>query len=281
MKIAAFNVKRLGLKKVKDESVVPYLIKIMSQYSVVVILEVWDMSGEVMETLLQKLNSSSCNQSNPFSMTTSAKLKRDTYKEQYVCFYREADVTLRACYKHPDDQVGNVNALDRKPYILRFHCPNTILGSMVLILVHTKPADAERELRHLYDVVQAVKKKWRTRKIVIVGDFNADGRYLSQVQKSNIQICSPPYHWLMRDDVDTTSSKCTDNTYGRVVVFGKVTLRAVVPDSAKPFNFQREFNLTDEQALRISDHYPVEVELIKTRGGRLRRRKFKASHLWA
>lgn len=36
---------------------------------------------------------------------------------------------------------------------------------------------------------------------------------------------------------------------------------AVVPKSAKPFNFQKAYKLTDEQALDVSDHYPVEVTL--------------------
>lgn len=263
MKIAAFNVKTLGITKVEDEFVVPYLIEIMSRYSVVVILEVRDTSGEAMEMLLQKLNSASCNQNNPFFMTASDPLGRETYKEQYVCFYREADVTLEDCYQYPDDQVGNVDAFAREPYILRFYCPNTVVKNLVLIPIHTKPDDAEKELNDLDYVVQAVMKKWGTEKIMILGDFNADGRYLPLEQKSRIQICCPPYCWLIDDDVDTTTSNCNDNTYDRIVVFGEEMLEAVVPGSAKAFNFQREFNLTDEQALSISDHYPVEVELKK------------------
>lgn len=108
MKIAAFNAKNLGIKKVTDKTVVGYLTKvshlysskiytkyisfvkcllfkslkqncanlinvhlifclykyylfllqIMSQYSVVVILEVMDKSGKAMETLLKELNRS-------------------------------------------------------------------------------------------------------------------------------------------------------------------------------------------------------------------------------
>ncbi|XP_006807437.2 deoxyribonuclease gamma-like [Neolamprologus brichardi] len=38
-------------------------------------------------------------------------------------------------------------------------------------------------------------------------------------------------------------------------------MNAIVPNSAKSFNFQQEFKLTDEETLDISDHYPVEVEL--------------------
>lgn len=36
-----------------------------------------------------------------------------------------------------------------------------VIKDLVLIPVHTKPEDAERELHALHDVVKAVKKKWR------------------------------------------------------------------------------------------------------------------------
>lgn len=50
---------------------------------------------------------------------------------------------------------------------------------------------------------------------MILGDFNADGRYLSKKKKEKIRIWSEPYHWLISDDVDTTSSNHNDNTYDR------------------------------------------------------------------
>uniref|UniRef100_UPI0037E9C95D deoxyribonuclease-1-like isoform X2 n=1 Tax=Semicossyphus pulcher TaxID=241346 RepID=UPI0037E9C95D len=261
MKVAAFNAKNLGWKKVTDKTVVHYLTKIMSQYSVVVILEVMDKSGKAMEKLLRELNSTVSNQKRPFSMTASAQLGRNTYKEQFVCFYREDEVALEACHQYEDNQAGDVDAFAREPFILRFSCPTTVVKDLVLVPVHTKPKDSQKELDELHDVVNAVRRKWRTNKIMILGDFNADGRYLSKKKKKKIRICSAPYHWLIDDDVDTTSSNCNDHTYDRIVVFGQTVLNAIVPGSAKSFNFQREFNLTDEEALSISDHYPVEVEL--------------------
>ncbi|KAL7407779.1 hypothetical protein ABVT39_013571 [Epinephelus coioides] len=261
MKIAAFNAKNLGWKKVTNKMVVHYLTKIMSQYSVVVILEVMDKSGKAMEKLLKELNNNSSNKNRPYSMTASSQLGRDTYKERFVCFYREDDVTLKACHQYEDNQEGDEDAFAREPFILRFRCPSTKVKDLVLIPVHTKPNDSLKELDELHDVVDAVRKKWRTNKIMILGDFNADGRYLSKRKKKKIRISSAPYHWLIKDGVDTTTSNCNDHTYDRIVVYRQTMLDAIVPGSAKPFNFQKEFNLTDEQTLSISDHYPVEVEL--------------------
>lgn len=50
---------------------------------------------------------------------------------------------------------------------------------------------------------------------MILGDFNADGRYLSGKKKEKIRIRSAPYHWLIDDDVDTTTRRCNDYTYDR------------------------------------------------------------------
>ncbi|CAK6974471.1 deoxyribonuclease-1-like [Scomber scombrus] len=262
MKIAAFNAKNLGIKKVTDKTVVNYLTKIMSQYSLVMILEVMDKSGEAMKTLLQELNNTNGKKKKGlYSMTTSSQLGRDTYKEKFVCFYREDEATLTASYQYEDNQAGDEDAFAREPFILRFSCPTTVVKDLVLIPVHTKPDDSLKELDELHDVVDAIRKKWGTDNIMILGDFNADGRYLSKKKMKKIRIRAAPYHWLIDDDVDTTSSNYNDHTYDRIVVYGQTMLDAIVPGSAKSFNYQDEYNLTDEEALSISDHYPVEVEL--------------------
>lgn len=42
------------------------------------------------------------------------------------------------------------------------YVPTTVLKDLVMIPVHTKPEDSEKELDELYDVFQHVKEKWRT-----------------------------------------------------------------------------------------------------------------------
>ncbi|XP_015254144.1 PREDICTED: deoxyribonuclease-1-like [Cyprinodon variegatus] len=258
MKVAAFNVRNLGRQKVTDKMVSQYLTEIISKYSVIVILEVVDKSGKAMEKLLKKLNSTS---DHPYEMIRSSCLGRNTYKEQFVCFYRSDEVKLTDQYQYEDNQVGDEDAFAREPFILRFRCPSTVVKDLVLIPVHTKPDDSLKELDELYDVVKAVRRKWKTDNIMILGDFNADGRYLSKKKKESIRISSDPFFWLIDDDVDTTTSNYNDHTYDRIVVYGEKMLDAILPESAKSFNFQVEFGLTDEEAESISDHYPVEVEL--------------------
>ncbi|XP_046882128.1 deoxyribonuclease-1-like [Hypomesus transpacificus] len=275
MKIASFNIQKLGLNKVGNKDVLSYIIKIVSRYSVILILEVVDRSGEAMTTFLQELNNTKANRKHPYTMNQSSRLGRDSYKEQFVFLYREDQVRLTDSYQYEDDQAGDEDAFAREPYILRFTCLSTVLSDLVLIPVHTRPTDSQKELDELYDVVEVVRKKWKTDNIMILGDFNADGRYVSRSGMRDIKIHSDrSYHWLIADDVDTTTSTANDHTYDRIVVYGNNMMAAIVPNSAKPFNYQQEFHLSTDIALSISDHYPVEVELKKKK-----RRRKEPEHL--
>lgn len=264
MKIASFNIQRMGPSKLSDKKVVKTLIKIFSRYSIVIVLEVVDKQGKAINQFLNELNKTGANKNSPFKMVGSSRLGRTLYKEQFVCFYREADAKLLNTYQYEDNQVGDEDAFSREPFILRFQCKNTVLKDLVLIPVHTKPKDSQKELDELYDVFVEVRDKWKTDNVMILGDFNADGAYVSKKKMKAIRIrTDTDFHWLIGDDVDTTVKTTNDNTYDRIVVYKEDMLEAVVPRSAKPFNFQEAYKLTEEEALDVSDHYPVEVTLKK------------------
>ncbi|KAJ7999301.1 hypothetical protein DPEC_G00192960 [Dallia pectoralis] len=260
MKIASFNIQKFGKQKLSDPQILAILVKIVSRYDVLVVLEVVDVNGAVVNKFLEELNKA--NKEHRYTMKVSGRLGRDTYKEQYMFLYRENMVELVTSWQYEDKQPGDEDAFAREPYILRFKCLNTVLEDIVMIPVHTKPKDSVKELDELYDVFLEVKKKWKTDNIMILGDFNADGSYVSAKKMKTIRIRSDKdFHWLISDDVDTTANNGNDNTYDRIVVYGDDMSAAVVPNSAKPFNFQKEYGLSDTDTLKVSDHYPVEVEL--------------------
>ncbi|KAL3978499.1 chromatin licensing and DNA replication factor 1 [Sarotherodon galilaeus] len=269
MKIASFNIQKFGRSKVSDPEVLNILTEIVSRYDIILILEVVDASGKSIKTFMEALNKVT-------QISLNLYLLRTRYKEQFmflyslnlacfcvcVCMCKDDLVDLVSSYQFDDEVTEGGDVFARDPYILRFRCLNTVLKDLVMIPVHTKPEDSEKELDELYDVFQNVKKKWRTDNIMILGDFNADGAYVSNRDMKTIRIRKDKnFHWLIGDDVDTTASPKNTNTYDRIVVYGDDMLNAVVPNSAKTFNFQEEFKLSEEQALKVSDHYPVEVEL--------------------
>ncbi|XP_045561425.1 deoxyribonuclease gamma isoform X2 [Salmo salar] len=231
MKVASFNIQKFGQRKLSNPNTLATLVKIVSRYDIIVILEVVDESGTSVEKFLKELN-------------------------------KDDLVDLVNTWQYEDNQAGDVDAFAREPYILRFKCLHSVLEDLVLIPVHTKPEDSVKELDELYDVFLEVTKKWKTDNVMILGDFNADGSYLSKKGMKAIRIRSDKnFHWLIKDDVDTTANTGNDNTYDRIVIYGVDMLNAIVPNSAKPFNFQIAYGLSEEDALKVSDHYPVEVEL--------------------
>ncbi|XP_040922829.1 deoxyribonuclease gamma-like [Toxotes jaculatrix] len=263
MKIASFNVQRFGLTKVSDPDILSTLVKIASRYDIIVILEVVDVSGDSVKLFFEELNR--VNTTHHYTLKLSSRLGRNRYKEQFLFLYRDDVVDLIDSYQYEDNQVNDVDAFAREPYILHFQLHNTVLKDIVLIPVHTTPSDSEKELDELFEVFLVVKDKWKTDNIMILGDFNADGAYVTDKKMKNIRIRSDKnFHWLIDDDVDTTANTSNEHTYDRIVVYGEDMLAAIVPNSAKPFNFHKEFAMTEEMALRVSDHYPVEVELRST-----------------
>ncbi|XP_068184999.1 deoxyribonuclease gamma-like [Antennarius striatus] len=260
MKIASFNVQLFGRTKASDPNVLSTLVKIVSRYDIVVILEVVDVSGSSVKLLLEELNKA--NSTHHYALQISSRLGRNRHKEQFLFLYRDDVVDLIESYQYEDNQVDDADAFAREPYILHFKPRNTVLKDLVLIPVHITQLDTKKELDELYEVFLAVKDKWKIDNVMILGDFKADGVYMSVSELKEIRIRSDKnFHWLIGDEVDTTAKASTDHAYDRIVVYGEEMLAAIVPNSAKSFNFQKEFDMTEEMALKVSDHYPVEVEL--------------------
>ncbi|XP_053576853.1 deoxyribonuclease gamma [Bombina bombina] len=260
MKIASFNARRFGLKKCSDNKVFPIITKIVSRYDIIVILEVFDSKEKAAKKLVEELNST-CKEGASYNYALSKPLGRNEYKEQYLFIFREDLVKIKDIYQYEDMQPGDEDSFAREPFIVRFESKKTALKDFVLIPVHTTPKDSVQEIDELYDVYLHVKEKWGTQNIMLLGDFNADGAYVSGKKMKKIRLRSDTdFHWLIDDNKDTTATNTTDCSYDRIVVHDDM-FQHIIPESATPFNFQEEYKLTDQETLAVSDHYPVEVEL--------------------
>ncbi|KAF7210569.1 transcript variant X2 [Nothobranchius furzeri] len=214
-----------------------------------------------------------------YQHVSSERLGRsESYQEQYVFIYRTETVTVTDLYQYPDDLKGDEDAFSREPFVVRFKAPRTgqvsglsglpyrglflcfliesnvfsVIKEFVLIPQHTTPSNTTKELDALYDVLQRVKKMWRTENVMLLGDFNADCGYLAKKNRKNVRLITDKnLYWLIPDDSDTTVKLSTSCSYDRIVVNGETFNSAVVPSSAQPFNFQQEYGLTEEQTQNI------------------------------
>lgn len=259
-RICAFNTQRFAQGKAEKPHVVNGLVKILSRCDISVLQEVMDVKGKAVPALLTALNR--FDGSGPYRSLTSPRLGRGNYQESYVFIYREQSTQILDSYKYEDNHPDRPDVFAREPFIVRISIPSKELPELVLIPQHTMPSKAEAEIDALYDVFLNVRDRWGTEDMIFLGDFNADCGYVAKKRWGQIRLRrNPDFHWLIGDKADTTVREKTHCAYDRIVVHGKKCLAAVVPESAQPFDFPKNFGLSEAEALEISDHYPVEMEL--------------------
>ncbi|KAM8960069.1 deoxyribonuclease-1-like [Pelodytes ibericus] len=261
LKIGAFNIQAFGDSKMKNPAVSPVIMKILPRYDIILIQEVRDTDLSAVKLLMDKLNSLD---SGPiYSYVISDNLGRDAYRERYLFIYRDDKVSVQDYYHYHDKNMyTGEDTFSREPFVVMFNAPSTEVGTFVLIPLHSAPKDAVREIDALYDVYEDVWQKWDTDDMIFLGDFNAGCSYVPASAWKGIRLrTDDSFHWLIEDSVDTTVG-ATFCPYDRIVVSGSNLQGLIEPDSAKVFNFQQKYKLTPEEALAVSDHYPVELELI-------------------
>ncbi|EPQ20178.1 Deoxyribonuclease-1-like 1 [Myotis brandtii] len=253
-RICAFNAQRLTLAKVAREDVMDPLVRILARCDITVLQELVDSSGSALYLLLRELNR--FDDSGPYSSLSSPFLGRSTYMEKYVYIYRSHKMQVQDSYLYNDKD----DLFAREPFVAKFTLPSKDLPSLVLVPLHTTPKAVEQELNALYDVFLDVSRRWKSEDIILLGDFNADCSSLAKKRLEELILrTQADFYWAIADGEDTTVRASTNCAYDRIVLHGERFRRLL--HTAAAFNFPRSFRLTEEQALNVSDHYPVEVEL--------------------
>ncbi|XP_007457512.1 PREDICTED: deoxyribonuclease-1-like 1 [Lipotes vexillifer] len=252
--ICAFNTQRLTLSKVAREPVLDTLVQILARCDITVLQEVVDSTGSAIPLLLRELNR--FDDSGPYSFLSSHLLGRGTYKEKYVYIYRSHKTQVLDSYVYDDQN----DLFAREPFVCQFSLPSKVLPSLVLVSLHTTPKAVETELNALYHVFLDASQRWQSEDVILLGDFNADCASLTKKRLDDLVLRTQAgFHWAIPDGVDTTVRASTHCTYDRIVLHGE-HLQSMLRGAAA-FDFPQSFGLTEEEALNISDHYPVEVEL--------------------
>ncbi|KAH0628780.1 hypothetical protein JD844_010297 [Phrynosoma platyrhinos] len=239
-KICAFNIRSFGRAKAANRKVMGALVQVR------------DSRGSAIQVLLRELNR--YDRSHHYSRLESKRLGRGSYKEQNIFVYRTDVVSVIDWHQFEDRDAGNSKAFVRGPFAAHFHSSYTVH--------HASPREAAHELDLLFGVCNKLMEQWKNQNVMVLGDLNAAGAYIPSNAWAGIRLRSNlAFHWLIGDTEDTTVSHRSCCAYDRIIVHGEELLGAVVPKSAKPFNFTQALGLSEEEALEISDHYPVEVNL--------------------
>ncbi|XP_061456065.1 deoxyribonuclease-1-like 2 [Rhineura floridana] len=254
LRICAFNIQSFGDSKLSDEGISKIIVKILSQYDIALVQEVRDSDLSAVSELLERLNSAS---KHSYAYEICEPLGRENYKEMYLFLYRTKSVSLVDKYQYPNRN----NAFSRPPFIVKFSPLDAKEELLILVPLHASPNEAVAEIDALYDVYLKIIDKWGTDNMMFMGDFNADCSYVGKKDWASIRLrTSEFFKWLISDSTDTTVGK-SNCAYDRIVVSGSKLRKWVEPQSAKVFDFKSAFKLSQEEALAVSDHFPVEVTL--------------------
>ncbi|XP_001368612.2 deoxyribonuclease gamma isoform X1 [Monodelphis domestica] len=265
LKICSFNVRSFGAAKRDNSQVMDVIVKIIKRCDIMLLMEIKDSRNIICPTLIKMLNGKSRRGTKDYDYIISSRLGRNAYKEQYAFLYRKNMVSVKKSYHYPDTQNGDEDAFSREPFVVWFYSPQTAVTDFVIIPLHTTPETSVREIDELFDVYMDVKRQWKPENFIFMGDFNAGCSYVPKKSWKEIRLrMDPKFVWLIGDNEDTTVKGTTKCAYDRIVLQGQKINSSVVPDSASIFDFQKAYRMTEEEALGISDHFPVEFELQPT-----------------
>jgi len=264
--VGAFNIQRFGVRKMTQTPQVEILLEILRRYDLILIQEIVDKSGKAINQLLNQLQIMT---GEKYRMTVSPRLGRSTrYMEQYAYIYRADKMCLLEAWVYDDGpESAGEDEFMREPYVGHFALNSDRMLELVFVGLHTQPSNTDKELMHLDDVVKWIREDEGVSNIMIMGDMNAGGSSATISELNQVESELPKFKWLIDDNADTmVATGRGRSAYDRILVSG-CELRFATPAAGKGsvfrFDNSSEINFpTDMAPKSVSDHYPVEVNLI-------------------
>lgn len=254
IKIATFNIQVFGTSKLQKTPVMQVLADIVRRFDLVAIQEVRSVDDTILPQFSALINSTGVH----YDFVIGPRLGRSNSKEQYAILFDTSriEVDPTSVYTVPDPQ----DLLHREPMVARFRprgVPPNQAFTFSLVNIHTDPDETAQELDALADVFRVVRDDGRREDdVIILGDLNVDDRNLGRLG----QI--PGMAWVISGlPTNTRGTSQYDN-----IVFDMNATREFVGRGGV-FDFLREYNMTTDQALEISDHLPVWAEFSIYEGG--------------
>jgi len=244
--IASFNIQVFGITKAGKPEVMAILAQIISNFDIVAIQEIRDISETAIELLENEVDALGVD----YEYILGPRVGSTSYKEQYAFMYRTNSINYKSSYTYDDSAE---DTFFREPFIAEFE---TILGNFDFILInfHTDPDIATAENDSLVNAFSdALTKYPEERDFILLGDLNADCSYYDEDDAENA-LSDPQYIWLITNDMDTNlaASECT---YDRIIVTSASS--EDYAGESGVLQFDLFYELTSEEAGDVSDHYPV------------------------
>lgn len=245
--VASFNIQVFGTSKASKPHIMEILAEIVRRFDVVAVQEVRAKDQNLLPNFVQLVNATGRH----YDFVIGPRLGRTSSKEQYAFIYDAASIEVDRDGVYTVDDPDDL--LHRQPLVAWFRVrgpPANEAFTFKLVNIHTDPDETDTELNALDDVFLAVSNDGSQEDdIILLGDLNVDDHHLGQLGSL------PGIAWMISGAASNTlGTKLYDNIIYKPHLTTEFTGRAGV------FDVLREFNLTTDQALEVSDHLPVWAE---------------------
>jgi deoxyribonuclease-1-like protein len=246
IRIASFNLEAFGPAKAEKPAVLEIIACTIRRFDVVALQEVRTERPDVLQRLLEQVNATGQH----YALLAGPRVGRTSSKEQFVFVFDQAtiEVDRGAAYTvdDPDD------LLHRPPFVGWFR-----VRGPALMNIHIDPDEVSDEIKVLDNLFFSVRDDGRGEDdLILVGDFNADDQHLGELGRVSGIMAA-----ISRLPTNTRQTQQYDNLLFQLPATSEYTGRSGV------FDFLREYNLTLEQALQVSNHLPVWAEFSMHEGG--------------
>ncbi len=246
IKIASYNIQVFGKSKIGKPRVMDILANVARRFDVVAIQEVRSVDQTILPRFVDLINAEGAR----YDYVIGPRLGRTSSKEQYAFVYDTTRIELEqgSVYTMDDPQ----DLLHREPLVARFRArgpPAEKAFTFQLVNIHTDPDETDIELDALADVFVAVQRAATEDDVILLGDLNVDEYHLGRLgQLPGIA------HAISGTTTNTRRNKMYDN----LVFDGRHTGEFIGHTGV--LDLMAEFGLTKDEALEVSDHFPVWAE---------------------
>jgi deoxyribonuclease-1-like protein len=254
IKIASFNIQVLGRSKLAQPSVMEVLCDVVRRFDVVAIQEVRAREDDILPRFVRQINAGG----RKYDFLIGPRLGRTQSKEQYAFVYDTATIESDRTALYTVADPGDL--LHREPLVGSFRVRGPPPGeafTFSLINIHTDPDEARQEVDALAQVERAVRADGRGEDdIILLGDLNADERNFGSLG------LLPNITWVISGvPTNTRGNQTYDNILFHRAATSEFTGMSGVVD------LMRDYRLTLDAALEVSDHLPIWAEFSALEGG--------------
>jgi endonuclease/exonuclease/phosphatase family metal-dependent hydrolase len=253
LKVGSFNIQNLSINKLSDNDVLQSIIKIVSTYDIIFILELTDIeSMHIICSYLEKYDYY-INKKNGIS---------PSFAEYIGVFFNKNKITRKMI---KEIHINNISEYGfyRDPLILEL---NMDKQNIIFVINHLSPKNVDYQLGILNDLYNVLHNN---NMIIMMGDYNADGSYLSnKLESSNELFTNPELKCLTTNEI--TNIGRNKMKYDRVFcsneclkenILIKVDNDLSLNGYCNVDNYYTDMKITKQKAKLISDHLPIYIML--------------------